>query len=138
MEVLMDRQHAVAQLKALGEPNRLDLFLQLSRGEMGGSDLLRTSGLSQPSLSRHVRVLREAGVIEERWAGRSAYYRLTDDPLTRSIVGILGGADPSLEMTPAKRASNPKHMSDHESNATVSPADPEESESPPPMEDWLL
>jgi DNA-binding transcriptional ArsR family regulator len=138
MEVPMERQRAVAQLKALGEPNRLDLLLQLSRGEMGGSDLLRTSGLSQPSLSRHVRVLREAGIIEERWAGRSAYYRLTDDPLTRSIVGILGGAEPSLGMTPVEGPQGAKHMSDHAFNSTVSPTDPEEPEPPPPMEDWLL
>lgn len=134
----MERQLAVALLKALGERNRLDLFLQLAHGEMGGGDLLRSSGLSQPSLSRHIRVLREAGVVAERWAGRSAYYRLSDDPLTRSIVGVLGGADPSPAATRAASPPDPKYMSDRESNVTASAADLDEPEAPPPMEDWLL
>ncbi len=40
----MERQRAVAQLKALGELNRLDLFLRLAHGEMGGGELLGEYG----------------------------------------------------------------------------------------------
>ena len=143
----MDRQRAVAQLKAMGESNRLDLFLRLAGGETGGSDLLRSTGLSQPSLSRHLRVLREAGVIVERWAGRNAYYRLSDEPLALSLVGILGGEGGFPPRTGRDRSVEPENMSKRESDAALplagagggsDAAPPTEEDVAPPMEDWLL
>ncbi len=133
----MERQRAVAQLKALGEPNRLDLFLRLAQGEMGGGDLLTSTGLSQPSLSRHIRVLREAGVVLERWVGRSAYYRLSDEPLALSVVRILGGVGTAPEV---ERPSVVGNMSKYESDTEPTPVrrDEEAPAAPAPMEDWLL
>lgn len=136
----MDRKRAVAQLKALGEPSRLDLFLRLAPGEMGGADLLRSSGLSQPSLSRHVRVLREAGVVLERWVGRNAFYRLSEEPLALGIVEILLGAAPARAVPREEARPADGNMSKHESIAAASPLsdEGEAGGASPPMEDWLL
>lgn len=136
----MERQRAVTQLKALGEPNRLDIFLQLAHGETGGADLLRSSGLSQPSLSRHVRVLREAGVVLERWAGRSAYYRLSDEPLAVGIVEILSRGGPTRTVSRGEKSPDTENMSKYESNdaAPTAAAGEDDSGASQPMEDWLL
>lgn len=136
----MERQRAVDQLKALGEANRLGLFLQLAHGEMGGGDLLRSSGLSQPSLSRHVRVLREAGVILERWAGRNAFYRLSEEPLAMGIVEILSGGTPARTASRGERPPEARNMSKYESEAAAASVSDEgdATGAPPAMEDWLL
>jgi DNA-binding transcriptional ArsR family regulator len=129
----MDRERTVRQLKALGEPSRLDLFLRVAHGEVGGTSLLEETGLSQPNLSRHIKVLREAGVIQERWSGRSAFYRLSEEPLPVELAQLLGKG-PSAESKP-----EPKNIHDDESNISTEPADTEDKEGrPAPFEDWLL
>jgi DNA-binding transcriptional ArsR family regulator len=61
---------------ALADPTRRALFEHLCRdGEQTVAALTREAGISQPAVSRHLRLLREAGLISGRPAGRQTHYR---------------------------------------------------------------
>ncbi len=133
----MDRDLAAAQMRALGEPNRLDLFLRLAASELGGTDLLRLTGLSQPNLSRHLKVLREAGVIQERWEGRNAYYRLSGGALALEIARQLGVTPAVPAPGGQAQGADLQHMRIDAFDSTEESTS-EEPEGSPPLEDWML
>jgi DNA-binding transcriptional ArsR family regulator len=61
-----------------GRPGLLDALLD---GERSAGDLARLFEMSRPSVSEHLRALREAGLVEERAVGRQRIYRVTATPL---------------------------------------------------------
>jgi DNA-binding transcriptional ArsR family regulator len=61
---------------AVAEPRRRDILRVLSSGERAVNDLVQEVGLSQPQVSKHLRVLREVGAVQVRDAGRQRLYRL--------------------------------------------------------------
>lgn len=61
--------------RALADPTRRAVFERLAAGEMTVSELRRGMSVSQPAVSQHLAVLRGAGLVAERRAGRNAYYR---------------------------------------------------------------
>jgi DNA-binding transcriptional ArsR family regulator len=69
---------------AVAEPRRREILDLLSRGERPVNDLVALLGLAQPQVSKHLRVLREVGLVEVREEGRQRMYRLNGEPL-RSI-----------------------------------------------------
>jgi len=80
----------VSQLKALGEKNRLEVTLLLAGGPSSGIELLqRLPEMSQPSLSRHLGVLRDAGLVLEEKRGRRVLYRLVPNPLLDLVVRAI-------------------------------------------------
>lgn len=86
----------VAILRAVGEPTRLRILALLARGELTVSELVQVLGQSQPRVSRHLKLLAEAGVIERLPEGAWVFYRLADDdPHARRI------ADASISSIPA-------------------------------------
>ncbi len=91
----MDRDRLLAQLKALGEVGRLEMAITLAGGEYGVSELLEILGVTQPNLSRQVKVLREAGVVVERREGRNVFYRLGDNELTGTVVELAARSTPA-------------------------------------------
>ena len=62
--------------KALGNPARLALVEQLFLGERCVCELQPESGVELPTVSRHLAVLREAGIVKERRQGVNIYYSL--------------------------------------------------------------
>ncbi len=62
--------------RALADPSRRALFEQLTKGEAAVRDLTPRAGISQPAVSQHLAVLREAGLVDERREGRLVYYRV--------------------------------------------------------------
>jgi DNA-binding transcriptional ArsR family regulator len=60
----------------LAEPARRDLLDSLLAGPMAVGELAAASGLSQPNTSRHLRILREADLVESRSEGQRRYYTL--------------------------------------------------------------
>ncbi|MHA6287240.1 ArsR/SmtB family transcription factor [Maricaulis sp. CAU 1757] len=68
----------VTQLKALAEPTRLRMVALLSRGELTVSELVQVLGQSQPRVSRHLKLLTDAGLAERLPEGAYVFYRLTD------------------------------------------------------------
>ena len=72
-------------LKALADPARLRLVSMIAAHEGGEAcvcDLTEPLGLSQPTVSHHLRVLLDAGLVTRDKRGVWAYYRLVDDAFT--------------------------------------------------------
>jgi DNA-binding transcriptional ArsR family regulator len=66
---------------AVAEPRRRQILDALAGGERPVNDLVGLLGLAQPLVSKHLRVLREVGLVEVRDAGRQRLYRLNAAPL---------------------------------------------------------
>lgn len=66
---------------AVADPTRRALLEILSRGERSVSELLEPFEMTMPALSRHLRVLREAGLVQQERRGRRRIYRLDATPL---------------------------------------------------------
>lgn len=72
--------------RALADPTRRGLFERLcAGGEMTVAALTRPSGVSQPVVSRHLRHLRDAGLVRGRPAGRETFY--SADPAALAPLG---------------------------------------------------
>jgi len=76
-------------LKAVAEPTRLRILALLSRGELTVSELVQTMGQSQPRISRHLKLMTEAGVLERFREGSWAFYRLGRAGMGASVVRCL-------------------------------------------------
>ena len=66
---------------AVAEPRRRQILDALAGGERPVNDLVDLLGLTQPQVSKHLRVLREVGLVRVRDDGRRRLYRLDADPL---------------------------------------------------------
>ena len=66
---------------AVAEPRRREILDVLVAGERPVNDLVRATGLGQPQVSKHLRVLREVGAVEVREKGRQRLYRLNGHAL---------------------------------------------------------
>jgi DNA-binding transcriptional ArsR family regulator len=66
---------------AVAEPRRRQILDVLAGGERPVNDLVAVLGLSQPLVSKHLRVLREVGLVDRRDVGRQRMYRIDGHPL---------------------------------------------------------
>jgi len=66
---------------ALAEPNRREILDLLRGGERSVGDLVDRLTLSQPGVSKHLKVLREAGLVDVRRQGKQRLYALRSQPL---------------------------------------------------------
>jgi DNA-binding transcriptional ArsR family regulator len=66
---------------AVAEPRRRQILDVLAGGERPVNELVTLVGLAQPQVSKHLRVLREVGLVEVRDEGRHRIYRLDGEPL---------------------------------------------------------
>jgi DNA-binding transcriptional ArsR family regulator len=66
---------------AVAEPRRREILDLLADGERSVGDLVDSLGLAQPQVSKHLRVLREVGLVHVRDEGRQRFYRLDGTPL---------------------------------------------------------
>jgi ArsR family transcriptional regulator, arsenate/arsenite/antimonite-responsive transcriptional repressor len=74
------RRELAARFKALADPARIAIVNRLAgAGEVCVCAFVDDLGLSQPTVSHHLRILREAGLVEARRRGTWAYYRLVPD-----------------------------------------------------------
>ncbi|MGI9385520.1 MAG: ArsR/SmtB family transcription factor [Methyloligellaceae bacterium] len=93
-------------LKAAGESTRLRLLALLQSGELNVTDLTRILGQSQPRISRHLKLLAEAGLIERFREGSWVFFRLAEGAgpaqVSRAIVDVLDPNDPVLERDRAR------------------------------------
>ncbi|MEP9381978.1 metalloregulator ArsR/SmtB family transcription factor [Nocardioides sp. KR10-350] len=81
--------------KALGEPTRvklLSLIAAAPEGEACICDLTEPVGLSQPTVSHHMKVLVEAGLATREQRGKWAYYQVVPEMLT-SLAAALGSSE---------------------------------------------
>lgn len=104
---------------ALGDPVRRDLVARLSRGPARVVDLAADHAISRPAISRHLRLLTEAGLVVAQDRGRERHYRLqrsgldvvTDwlaalQPPTRFAASMLDGLDFEVRRTTRERTAD--------------------------------
>jgi DNA-binding transcriptional ArsR family regulator len=66
---------------AVAEPRRREILDRLALGERSVGELVDELGLAQPQVSKHLKVLREVGLVQVRDEGRNRFYRLDGTPL---------------------------------------------------------
>ncbi len=79
----------VALLKAAAEPTRLRILRLLLDGEFNVKELTEVLGQSQPRVSRHIRLLAEAGLIERHYEGSWVFVRAAAQPKVRAFVTLV-------------------------------------------------
>ena len=85
----------LAGLNAAGEETRLRLLALLAQSELTVSEVVTILGQSQPRISRHLKLLVEAGLIERRREGAWAFFRLAASPGPGALAGdIVSWLDP--------------------------------------------
>jgi ArsR family transcriptional regulator, arsenate/arsenite/antimonite-responsive transcriptional repressor len=86
-----ERDQLAAQFKALADPTRIAIVNHLSAAdEVCVCNLTASFDLSQPTISHHLRILRDAGLVESTRRGTWAYYRLVPEAV-EVLRGALGG-----------------------------------------------
>ena len=67
--------------KTLADPTRLIIIDRLRKREMSVGDIADTIGIAQSSVSRHLAILRERGILQPRREGNNIFYSLTDSKI---------------------------------------------------------
>lgn len=98
----------VGVLKAAGESTRLRLLALLADGDHSVKDLTEILGQSQPRVSRHLKLLADAGLVQRHAEGAWAYYRLAPDgqgaDLARWLSSRIDANDPEYRRDQARLA----------------------------------
>ena len=101
MAGLLASKEVVTALKAAAEPTRLRILLLLAAGELSVKDLTQILGQSQPRISRHLKLLAEAGLVERFREGSWAYFHVSDGTqggrLALDVLALVDEVDPVVE-----------------------------------------
>jgi DNA-binding transcriptional ArsR family regulator len=100
----MDEKIYSRYFKAFGEPSRLKILRLLTGKELTVNDIVEEVGLSQSTVSRHLAVLREAGILTDRRHGQSVFYSLNKGVVEECCAGFCE----SLEIPPQRRGRKKK------------------------------
>lgn len=76
------------KLKLMSNPERLLMLCRMDEGEVSVGELVTLTGLSQSSVSQHLAMLREEGVVGIRSKAQTRYYRLTDRVVSATIHAL--------------------------------------------------
>ncbi len=105
----LSRAHALAALRAAGEATRLRILALLATAELNVKDLTQILGQSQPRISRHLKLMAEAGLITRFREGSWVFFRIAESgaegTLASGIVASLDTADLTLARDRARAAS---------------------------------
>src|SRR6267142_5737350 len=92
----------LAALRAAAESTRLRLLVLCARGELTVSELAQILGQSQPRVSRHLKLLCDAGLLDRFREGSWVFYRLSRanpaGALARQLVAACGETDPTIAL----------------------------------------
>lgn len=104
----MELERLLGGLRALAEPTRLRLLAICAEGEWTVSELMQVLGQSQPRVSRHLRVLADAGLLDRFREGSWVFYRRArrgaGAALARSLDSLLADDDPQLALDRSRLA----------------------------------
>jgi DNA-binding transcriptional ArsR family regulator len=101
-----DDAEAAAVFKALADSTRRRVLEDLSKGELGAGELASRFPISGPSVSRHLAVLKAAGLVTERRSANRVLYSLVGDRLATHVGEFLAIVCP--ERAPAPRQGKKK------------------------------
>ena len=86
--------------KALSNPNRVKIVKMLQHGELCVCEIQEVLGTSQPTVSKHLKILEETGLLNSRKEELWIYYRLDEGSNSPYVATILGNLKHWLEDTP--------------------------------------
>ena len=95
-------EQLLAGLRAAGEPTRLRLLALLARGELTVTELTQILRQSQPRVSRHLKLLCEAGLLERFREGSWVFYRLAGGGAVAALAEMLTGLIPQEDIVIAR------------------------------------
>ncbi len=72
--------------RGFADPSRLSILEALRDGEQTVSDIVETTGFTQPNVSNHLSCLRDCGLVTVRQQGRFAYYSLSDERVGKLLL----------------------------------------------------
>ncbi len=101
--------------RALGDTNRLDLVRRLAQGPATVSELIESTGLSQPLVSWHLRRLRSAGLVTSERSGRESICTLRTETIAEGhalMLSALGVANPAAWVAPQLALPNAQPLVD--------------------------
>ena len=93
----------MAVTKALADPNRVRILLALRRGELCVCQITELFGLASSTMSKHLSILHQAGLIRSRKTERWVYYRLPDRSVPAVVRAALAWVRQSLAKTEVVR-----------------------------------
>ncbi|WP_328843410.1 ArsR/SmtB family transcription factor [Streptomyces sp. NBC_00258] len=91
-------------MRVLSDPLRLQIVTLLARETLCTAHLIEETGAKQTNLSNHLRVLREAGVVETEPCGRYTYYKLRPDVIAQLAGQFADLAESARTAADNKRA----------------------------------
>ncbi len=74
--------------KAFGDPSRLRIIAMLAEKDMSVNEIVSELDLSQPAVSRHLSVLREAGIVSDNRVGQQVIYKLNKNTVESCCSGF--------------------------------------------------
>lgn len=88
-------QEAAAVFRALGDENRMQILGILTQGELGAGELLQSLSIVQSTLSHHMKILTESGVVQCKRQGKRAYYSINQEVLNKlqNYAALLGAQE---------------------------------------------
>lgn len=93
-------EQLVRVMKALSDPGRVTILKLLGGRELCACEVMRALGLAQPTISRHMKVLMDAGLVTGRKKGSWVHYRVAVDPASPYARGMLAQLSGWLEDDP--------------------------------------
>lgn len=144
----MSYAYRVEVFEAVGDPVRREILAALGSGTLSAGEIAGLFAISRPAVSRHLRVLRESGLVRDEVTGRRRLYRLVPaglDPLRSWLAevtpAVSGQVDPAATAsegpawtsrldaleTEVRRARRARHHTDRADAATGHPASNKET-----------
>lgn len=90
-------------MKALSDPGRVKVLKMLEGRELCACEIIGMLGLAQPTVSRHLKVLVDAGLVTGRKVGAWVHYRLAEKPASPYVAAMLAALPGWLEDDPEIR-----------------------------------
>jgi DNA-binding transcriptional ArsR family regulator len=90
--------------KALADPTRRQILQDLRAGELTAGEIVGRFTISAPSISRHLGLLKGAGLVEERREGNRIHYRLVEERLALCVGGFLSAVCPEQIVLRGRRS----------------------------------
>jgi DNA-binding transcriptional ArsR family regulator len=103
-----DEIATAAVFRALADPTRRQILLDLRKGELAAGDIASRFPISGPSISRHLAVLKAAGLLTERRQANRVIYSLVPDRLALSVASFLSAVCPEETLARHQGKKKPK------------------------------
>ncbi|MGN6182324.1 MAG: ArsR/SmtB family transcription factor [Thermoanaerobaculia bacterium] len=87
------------RFRILGEPIRIRILQALEDSEMNVTELVAAVGSTQPNVSKHLRILQEAGIVGRRQQGNSVYCYIADESVIELCEAVCGSLRTQAEQT---------------------------------------